>query len=334
MNSELLIQSIVQQTTVLLAQLSTAAGVRAPLAHVANQVFLDLARELERQGVRRNVVADMFGLALRSYQLKVQRLADAAEVQRSVWQDVHSLLGEGSITRKQLVERLPGVDAKSISAVLNDLVDSGLAYASGRGSRAIYGLTPERDVEVLMREDDEVSLAHMLWLHLATRGACSTGGLATEMRVSAERIEAALKHLLDASRVELRGTQVHALSLDIPVGAEMGWEAAVSDHFRAVASAIAAKLADPGSRRADRIGGTTLSFTVYDEHPNAAEIYGLLRRFRAELDALWEQASAYNQSHPVPDGADRVTFYFGQNVTAGAGASASLDEAEAKRTES
>jgi hypothetical protein len=34
--------------------------VRAPLAHVANQVFLDLANELEAQGVSRKVSADMF----------------------------------------------------------------------------------------------------------------------------------------------------------------------------------------------------------------------------------------------------------------------------------
>ena len=39
MNVQLLIDSIVRQTTVLVAQLATAGGVRAPLASVANQVF-------------------------------------------------------------------------------------------------------------------------------------------------------------------------------------------------------------------------------------------------------------------------------------------------------
>jgi hypothetical protein len=71
MNVTYLIDSIVQQTTVLIAQVATTAGVRAPLAHVANRVFLDLVTEIERQGVARKVVADMFGLALRSYQQKV-----------------------------------------------------------------------------------------------------------------------------------------------------------------------------------------------------------------------------------------------------------------------
>jgi hypothetical protein len=72
-NVQLLIDSIVRQTTVLIAQLATAGGARAPLASVANQVFLDLARELDAQGVSRKVGADMFGLALRTYQRKLQR---------------------------------------------------------------------------------------------------------------------------------------------------------------------------------------------------------------------------------------------------------------------
>ena len=66
MNVKLLVDAIMRQTTVLVAQLSTAAGVRAPLAHVADQVFLSLAREIEAQGVGKKVVADMFGMALRS----------------------------------------------------------------------------------------------------------------------------------------------------------------------------------------------------------------------------------------------------------------------------
>src|SRR5690242_5793546 len=78
MDAKLLIDAIVRQTTVLIAQLSTAAGIRAPLAHIADQIFLDLAREIEAQGVSRKVVADMFGLALRTYQRKVQRLAESA----------------------------------------------------------------------------------------------------------------------------------------------------------------------------------------------------------------------------------------------------------------
>src|SRR3954463_3944622 len=62
MNVTLLIGAIVRQTMVLIAELATAGGVRAPLAHVADKVFMDLVRELERQGVSRKVSADMFGM--------------------------------------------------------------------------------------------------------------------------------------------------------------------------------------------------------------------------------------------------------------------------------
>ena len=68
MHTKVLIDSIMRQTTVLIAQLSAAAGIRAPLAHLADEVFLNLSKELEDQGVSRKVVADMFGLALRTYQ--------------------------------------------------------------------------------------------------------------------------------------------------------------------------------------------------------------------------------------------------------------------------
>ena len=62
------------------AQLSTVAGIRAPLSRIADEVFLSLSRELESQGVTRKVAADMFGLALRSYQLKINRLTASARV--------------------------------------------------------------------------------------------------------------------------------------------------------------------------------------------------------------------------------------------------------------
>jgi hypothetical protein len=97
----LLIDSIVRQTTVLIANLSTAAGIRAPLAHVADEVFLRLASEIEAQGVGHKVVADMFGLALRSYQKKVERSTESPSArERTLWEALLELiLREGSVSR-------------------------------------------------------------------------------------------------------------------------------------------------------------------------------------------------------------------------------------------
>lgn len=40
MDSQLLIEQIVRQTIIFIAQLATTGGVRAPLAHLADRVFL------------------------------------------------------------------------------------------------------------------------------------------------------------------------------------------------------------------------------------------------------------------------------------------------------
>src|ERR1041385_6851165 len=130
MDAKLLIDAIVRQTTVLIAQLSTSAGIRAPLAHVADQVFLDLSQEIEAQGVGRKVVADMFGMALRAYQKKIQRLDESAtDRNRTLWQAVLDFLGEGSQTRERILERFQRDGEREVGAVLNDLVTSGLVYS-------------------------------------------------------------------------------------------------------------------------------------------------------------------------------------------------------------
>ena len=97
----LLIDQIVRQTTVLIAQLSTQAGVRAPLAPIADQVFLELTSEIERQGVGKKVVADMFGMSLRTYQRRVQRVAESVTVRdKTLWEAVLEYLEtDGGRTR-------------------------------------------------------------------------------------------------------------------------------------------------------------------------------------------------------------------------------------------
>src|SRR5215470_16531499 len=89
MDATLLIDAVVRQTTVLIAQLAPAAGSRAPLAHTANQVFVDLVRELKEQGLGSKVIADMFGMALRTYHAKVRRLGESSTFRgRSLWATV------------------------------------------------------------------------------------------------------------------------------------------------------------------------------------------------------------------------------------------------------
>lgn len=131
--SPVLIDTIVRQTTTLIARLSTAAGVRAPLGHIEDQVFSGLVSALHQQGVSNKVIADMFGMALRSYRQKVQRLAEAAPSRwTTLWSAVQAFLAEREwSTRDEVLLRFKHDDEVSVRGILNDLVESGLVVRSG-----------------------------------------------------------------------------------------------------------------------------------------------------------------------------------------------------------
>jgi len=331
MDTKLLVDAIVRQTTVLIAHLCTAAGVRAPLAQVADQIFLGLSREIEAQGVSRKVVADMFGLALRSYQKKVQRLTESASTRdKTLWEALIDFLRDsGSASRERIFERFRFDGDEAVAAVLRDLVASGIAYSTGRGEQALYGLTSASDRAQLIRQDQRDTLPALVWVTIYREGPLSVAALRERMGCDAEPLDRALLELERDGSVQ-RDAAGRLLSslVTIPVGARVGWEAAVFDHFQAVAKAIAAKL-QLGSRsaEADVVGGATLSFDVCDEHPLAPSVYGLLRRIRQEANALWQQVDEYNRQRPISEARRvQVTFYMGQNVEQPAEARESPEE--------
>jgi hypothetical protein len=324
MDTKLLIDAIVRQTTVLIAQLSTAAGIRAPLAHVADQVFVELALEIERQGVGRKVVAGMFGMALRTYQKRVQRLSESASVRgRTLWEAIFEYLGEReSVRRKEIEERFRHDSSDDVAAVLNDLQASGLVYATGRGQSAVYrALTANEQRDAAAAESLD-ALADLAWLAIYRARRISTAELQAQLPASAERVARAVDRLV-AEGIVQRGAgptaELVAENFVVPLDADRGWEAAVFDHFSTVAASIAAKVQRGASaRKADLVGGATFGFDVYPGHPYEARVLALLSRTRMQIDALWEEVSGYNRANPVPDERKtKVSFYFGQNVQDG-----------------
>jgi predicted acetyltransferase len=322
MDSNLLIDAIVRQTTVLIAQLSTAAGIRAPLAHIADQVFVALAQEIERQGVGRKVVADMFGMALRTYQKRVQRLSESASVRgRTLWEAVYDFLSEREAVRRSQIEaRFRRDSAEDLGAVLNDLVSSGLVFATGRGADALYralSASERRDT------DDTASidvLADMAWLAIYRSPKLRLSELGVSLGTSLDRTRRAVEQLVAEGIVRRMGSEpdaeLQAENFVVQVDSARGWEASVFDHFSTVCASIAAKVQlGAGARQGEAIGGATFSFDVYQAHPFEERVMGLLTRLRAEVDALWNEVAEYNRAHPVPDEAKtKVSFYFGQNV--------------------
>ena len=322
MKSRILIDAIVRQTTVLIARLSTVEGARSPLGHIANEVFQGLVTELESQGVGKKVIADMFGLALRSYRQKVQRLSES-ETSRGVtlWSAVQAYLSSTeSATRSEVLDHFKNDEELSVRGVLHDLVESGFVIRSGRGDQTSYRAATEeelRDVGANLEEPTVESLAALAWVVIFREGPISLERVTQLVPAEADDLEQELAVLVADGRVSRQqrgdGEVFVAEEVLIPVGESAGWEAAIVDHHRTVSNAIAAKLTSGsrGSTSRDEVGGTTLTFDLWPGHPKEAEVRRLLADARARSLPLWEEVKEHNKTHSSAD-AYQVHFYFGQ----------------------
>lgn len=317
-NVNLLIHAVTRQTTILIAQLATSAGLRAPLANIANAVFLELTEELESQGVSRKVAADMFGMALRSYQSKVRRLtAQRDDSHLSVWEAIFEYLQEQEVvSRAEVLRRFSREDEDLVRGILFDLVESGLVFQKGSKDATVYRLASTDDFERATPGDTKSSLMAVVWLQVYLHGPTTPAQIAERLVVDEKDVAAALAPLVDEGRVSSQDDQyscdVFVLAHDDP----SGWEAALFDHYNAVVTALCIKLRNVRLRSLpdDVLGGSTYSFEVWDGHPFEARVLSLLADTRRELSKLREEVDTYNDKVSRPDDASKVTFYFGQSV--------------------
>jgi len=319
MNVPLLIDAIVRQTTVLIAQLATTGGVRAPVAHIANQVFLDLSRELEAQVVSRKVSADMFGMALRAYLRKIQRLSESStEHGRSLWEAVYSFLkSRDVVTRAEVIERFRRDDEAQVRSVLCDLAESGFVFQTGGAQDAVFRAATDDELG-RMREIRAGRADELVWALIYGEGPMTREALGRIESLRSTDLDAALERLVGAGRItkdeHLDGARYRADRLLIPIGAEIGWEAAVFDHFHAMVSTVCRKLVNRRSASDDAIGGSTYRFEVWPGHPMEAEVRGALARFRAEHSELRTRLRVHNDRSETPKEAYQVVVYGGQYV--------------------
>lgn len=320
MTIELLIHAIVRQTTILIAQLATSGGGRAPLAQVANQVFLDLVRELDRQGVSRKVSADMFGVGLRTYRRKIQRLAESStERGHSLWEVVLAFIKTRElVTRREILLRFSRDDEAQVRSVLRDLCESQLVFSSGSGRDAAYRAATDKELEVLQRSRGNEGTDELVVALMYREGPLTARQIADNFQVEPSVIQGALERLLAAGRIERQEhddeVRYEARALIIPLGAPVGWEAAVFDHYKAAVTTILHRLSERRPALADdHVGGSTYTMDVWDGHPLSDEVYGSLSRIRAMLGDLRLRVSEFNKTQTVPDNHSRVVIYVGQS---------------------
>jgi hypothetical protein len=316
MTIDLLIQAVVRQTTILIAQLATSGHSRAPIAQVASQVFLDLVKELERQGVSRKVSADMFGMGLRTYQRKIQRIAESStERGRSLWTALLDYVSSrGSTTRAEVLLRFSGDDEALVRSVLHDLCESELVTQSGSGPTAVYRTPTKDEMGRLWQTRRSQGLDELLWALLYHEGPIAAEQVAARTGIDGAECEAALARLLESGRIELISGAYRTSALILPLGSPVGFEAAVFDHFKAVVNTLTGRLRAPRTATSlgDRIGGSTYSVEVWPGHPLEDEVYGTLGKLRAVLGELRARVDAHNEQQALPENHTKVLLYVGQ----------------------
>lgn len=320
MNIRFLIDRLVQQTTVLIAQLATSGGARASLAELSNQMFINLAQELDAQGISRKVSADMFGMALRAYLKKIQRLSESSTDEgHSLWEAVLGFVDKrGGVTRGEVLERFHRDEEALVRAVLHDLTENGLLSVEGTGLKARYEVVPLETARLASPEH----LAELLWLVIFREGPVRHSELARRNARRQETFNHAIELLLESKRITIQSDEsdpdplYESREFVVPPGATAGWEAAVLDHFQALVTTVCQVLRGQTShaQRDNVIGGYTYTFDVWPDHPHAEEVYGLLARHRAELSELRTRIDAYNHAHGRLEGFEEVVVYGGQTI--------------------
>jgi hypothetical protein len=320
-NVTLLIGAVLRQTVVLVAELATSGGLRAPLAHVADQVFIELTRELEAQGLNQKVSADMFGMALRSYQRKVQRLGESStERGRSLWEAVYDFVrSRGITTRKEVLDRFRHDDEELVRGVLADLVESQLVFATGPTQATTFRAASDDELGAMARDRQRPLDVELAWALVFRLGPLSAQTLCALGGFKLEEVESVLGGLVREGRIlreESGGDVLYKTGrFVVAVGASTGWEGAVFDHFHAVVRTICTKLRrTTTSSAADEVGGSTYTYEIWKGHPLEGEVLGMLRRFREAQSTLRERIREYNANHTGPAERLGVIVYGGQTV--------------------
>lgn len=307
LNTRLVIDHVLMEVATFVAQLATLRGARSLVADAPDRFFYHLASALEAQGLSKKLVADMCGLALRSYQKRMQRLAESrSDAGRTLWEAVFAHLHERTTaTRAELERRFGRDDPQMLGSVLHDLVDGGLVFRTGTGAASVYRSVSEGELAL----DGGEGAEGLVWLSVYRHGPITWQALLSRHRALDEAaLEGIIESLLKDGRVQSPpGERIFSCrELVVGAGERTGAAAAIADHVHAVFTTLAQALAAaPDDPKRAWTGGSTYSFEVATGSAHEAELKALLPRTRAELTALRKATEG-----GAADGA-RVVVYCG-----------------------
>jgi hypothetical protein len=282
---------------------------------------LELARELENQGVGKKVSADMFGMALRTYQRRTQRLSQSlTDRGRSLWEATLEFIEQNGVVRRDdILRRFRHDDEASLRGVLRDLTDSGLVFSSGSGASVAFRAATRDEVSKLRRGGDSLGLEAFVWSTIYREGDVSTEELTQRTSLSVAELTPIVESLIASGKVARTGEgdaeRLRSSTLMLGFDDPAGWESSVLDHFSALVQTVIRKLAvDQRAKRHDELGGSTYHFELWRGHPFESEVLGELGRFRERMSALRTKLDDYNRAQPAEKRKLRVVAYYGQST--------------------
>lgn len=146
----------------------------------------------------------MFGMALRAYLRKIQRLRESSTYRgRSLWEAVFGFVCERSmVTRQEVLERFYRDESALVRGVLHDLAESGIVFSSGSGSETIYRAVSEDELRYMRRARADNGADELLWAVIYREGPITRDQMLTRGGVRSEELDASLQRLLDSGRIQ------------------------------------------------------------------------------------------------------------------------------------
>jgi len=247
-----LIRLITRQAMKLVARLAIVHDRRSSLAKISDIAFLELNNELETLGLRKKVIADMFGLALRSYQQKVNRLHEStAWDMRSLWTSVYDYLSKAKkATRKDIFDRYNAADERVLSSILADLTASGFltktdVKTTKGGNDTIYTVTDDNMANKPTL--NQACTLNLVWTYIYTYPRVSRQNIAERLGLDADAVQSVLEQLEKTNRIErvvddLGEYFVAPWCIQEAGEGVMGMLSGMYHHFQSICSALAIKL--------------------------------------------------------------------------------------------
>ncbi|NUN13814.1 MAG: ArsR family transcriptional regulator [Myxococcales bacterium] len=324
--------TLVERMVPLVAELFATLQVNDPLrmdfADIGQKTLIDIVGVLRQDGMTNEEIAQTLDLSIAGFYKRIRELRETyapgkrGRPKPTLWEKVYQVVLQKTASSPRKAVRYTAVQSV-FPSVPDERLRTTLRFLVRFGLLTVTGPTQFPEYRVVPRDEEPDITYHSVVVTLYREGPLSLADLAERLRCTTAECEPHLKRLRDAGKLvesapEHPGGSVRyrATSYHIEPESDLGYQAALWDHFYAVVRAMCKKVRMNThlAQLNDVIGGTTFSFDVPLQHPLYAEISGFLTQTRVQMEKWLAEVSALNQNGDPALPRARVTIYAGQFV--------------------